>query len=79
MILYVYNNLIIRMENQEKNPRSTLSRLIKEELIAARSTAHNATEREETASKAIEELLKKHPELVDEVNEIQKSRMKNLR
>jgi hypothetical protein len=67
------------MKYQEENPRSTLSRLIKEELIASRSTAYNAEEREEAASKAIEELLEKHPELVDEVDKIQKSRIKSLR
>ena len=67
------------MKNQEENPRSILSRLIKEELIAARSTAYNAEEREEAASKAIEELLEKYPELVDEVCEIQETRMKDLR
>lgn len=67
------------MANQKENPRFILSRLIKEELVAAKSTAYNAEEREATASKAIEELLEKHPELVDEVDKIQKNRMKNLR
>ena len=64
---------------QTGNPRSILSRLIKEELIASSSTAHNAREREETASKAIEELLEAHPDLVDKVDEIQKNHIKNIR
>jgi len=67
------------MENQKENLRIILSRLVKEELIASRSSAYNAEEREATASKAIEELLEKHPELVDEVDIIQNIRMKNLR
>lgn len=46
------------MENQKENLRIILSRLVKEELIASRSSAYNAEERESTASKAIEELLK---------------------
>lgn len=65
------------MKNEE-NPRSTLSRLIKEELIASRSTAYNAEEREKAASQAIEELLKRYPELVDEVDEIQKNHINSL-
>ena len=66
------------LNKQEDNPRSTLSRLIRDELIAAKSTAYNAAEREAAASKAIEELLDKHPELVDEVDEIQKNRIEIL-
>lgn len=62
-----------------ENPRSILSRLIKEELITSRSAAYNAKEREETASKAIEKLLGEHPELVDKVDEIQENHIKNLR
>ena len=68
-----------KLGNKEEAPRSILSRLIREELIAASSTAHNAKEREEAASKAIEELLEKHPELVDKVDEIQKTRIDILR
>jgi len=68
-----------KLEKQEETPRSTLSRLIKEELLAAKSTAYNAEEREKAASTAIEELLKKHPELVDEVDKIQENRIKSLR
>lgn len=67
------------MKNQEENPRSILSRLIKEELIASKSTAYNAKEREEAASQSIEELLEKHPELLDDVDEIQKNRIKSLK
>lgn len=67
------------MTEKEESPRSILSRLIKEELIASRSTAYNAEEREAAASQAIEELLEKHPELLDEVDEIQKNRIKSLR
>jgi hypothetical protein len=64
---------------QTERPRSILSRLIKEEIIASNSTAHNAKEREETASKAIEKLLGEHPGLVDKVDQIQENHIKNLR
>ena len=66
-----------QMENQE-NPRHRLMRLIKEELIASRSTAHNASEREKAASDAIDQLLINHPELEEEVDEIQERMMEKL-
>lgn len=68
-----------KLEKQEEVPRSILSRLIKEELIAASSTAYNAKERQDAASKAIEELLVKYPELIDKVDEIQKNHIEILR
>ena len=66
--------------NQNKiNPRHELHRLVKETLIAARSTAYNAKEREEKAEKELEELLKKHPEFVDIVGEVQDNITKTLK
>jgi len=66
------------LNNSEVNPRYELHRLVKETLIASRSTAYNAKEREEKAYKDLEELLKKHPEFVDMVEEVQKNIAKNL-
>ncbi len=63
----------------EDSPRMVLHRLIKEELIAARSTAYNAEEREKKAGKDIEEFLDKHPEFVDKVDEIQNNIIESLK
>jgi hypothetical protein len=66
-------------KTNEDSPRMELHRLIKEELIAARSTAYNAEEREKKAEKDIEEFLNKHPEFVDKVDEIQKNIIESLK
>ncbi len=63
----------------EPNARHELHRLVKETLIASRSTAHNAEEREGKAEKELEELLKKHPEFVDIIEQVQDDIAKTLR
>jgi ABC-type microcin C transport system duplicated ATPase subunit YejF len=66
--------------NQESNsPRMELHRIVKETLIAARSTAHDAKERQEKAEKELEELLNKHPEFVDMVEKVQDDITKTLK
>jgi len=62
----------------ESTPRDELRKLIKEELLAAKGVTFDAEEREKKAEKGIEELLNKHPELVEEVDKIQEHFMKTL-
>ena len=66
-------------KTNESNPRMELHRIVKETLIAAQSTAYNAEEREKKAEKELQDLLEKHPEFVDIVEEVQESIAKSLR
>jgi hypothetical protein len=61
------------------SPRYELHKLVKETLLAARSTAYDAKEREEKAEKELEELLKKHLEFVDIVEKVQDDIAKTLK
>ena len=64
--------------NENYELRKKIHDLVKESLIAARSTAYNAKEREEEAEKEIEEFLDKHPEYYDKIEEIQDNIAKTL-
>jgi hypothetical protein len=65
-------------KNENYESRKKIHDLIKESLIASRSTAYNAKEREEKAEKEIEEFLDKNPEYIDKIEEIQDSIAKSL-
>ncbi len=61
------------------SPRSKLHRIVKGILVAARSTAHDAKEREEKLEKELDDLMDEHPEFTPEmVEKIQDDIAKNL-
>jgi hypothetical protein len=53
----------------EDDSRSELHRIVKGILIAARSTAYDAEEREKKLEKELEDLMRKHPEFTEEMVE----------
>lgn len=69
------NNIVKKLgilnenDSSENDSRYELHRIVKGILIAARSTAYDAEEREKKLEKELEDLMRKHPEFTEEMVE----------